>query len=59
MMGAADDSNAAHQAIERLGRPEEISRLMLFLASADASYCTGSEFVADGGQVMGPRADSL
>ncbi len=33
----------------RLGKPEEIGSLITFLASSDASYCTGAEFYADGG----------
>ena len=41
-------------AIPRLAEPDEITRLVLFVASDDAGYSTGSEFIADGGGLLGP-----
>ncbi len=35
--------------IGRFGTPEEVARLALYLASDDASFCTGAPFIIDGG----------
>jgi 3alpha(or 20beta)-hydroxysteroid dehydrogenase len=41
-------------AIPRIGDLDEITRLVLFVASDEASFSTGSEFIADGGLLLGP-----
>ncbi|MGZ5907132.1 MAG: SDR family oxidoreductase, partial [Reyranella sp.] len=33
----------------RLGRPEEVANMILFLLSDESTFSTGSEFVCDGG----------
>ncbi len=40
-------------AIRRVAEPDEITRMVLFVASDDASFSTGSEFIADGGLLLG------
>jgi len=39
--------------VGRYGTPEEIAKLALFLASADAGYIVGETVIADGGYVLG------
>jgi 3alpha(or 20beta)-hydroxysteroid dehydrogenase len=43
------------QPIARFAESVEVSRLVAFLASDDASYATGAEFVVDGGLLSGPN----
>jgi 3alpha(or 20beta)-hydroxysteroid dehydrogenase len=52
-MTAKIDLPQTHVALHRLGECEEISSLVVFLASDESSYCTGAEFVADGGDTAG------
>ena len=40
---------AKHIPLQRVAQSEEVSNLVLYLASDDSSYSTGSEFVIDGG----------
>lgn len=40
------------QAIPRLGEPEDIAGLALFLCSEAGAFCTGGVFVADGGATI-------
>jgi acetoacetyl-CoA reductase len=41
-----------HIPVRRLGQPEEIARCVVFLASDDAGFITGSTISANGGQYM-------
>ncbi len=50
----ADFFSPAPYAVPRLGTPADITALLLHLTSADASFITGSESVADGGLLLGP-----
>ena len=48
-------ATAARIPLGRYGNPEEVARLMLFLASDDSSFCTGGVYMVDGGRSAGGR----
>ena len=51
MLECVDTNKVVNEnALKRLGKPEEIASVIAFLASPEASFCTGSEFTVDGGQ---------
>ncbi|MCX5608510.1 MULTISPECIES: SDR family NAD(P)-dependent oxidoreductase [unclassified Streptomyces] len=43
----------SHVPLGRMGRPEEVGELVLFLCSDASSYVTGTEFTVDGGMTTG------
>ena len=47
------------QPIARMGTPEEVAYLALYLASDESSYCTGAPFVIDGGHLAGPYREGF
>ncbi len=54
-----NESTYSRFPIPRVGMPEEVAQVILFLATDEASYSTGSEFVADGGWFTGMRNPSM
>ena len=52
MTAGAGEESVAAQPIERFGEPEEVARMVLFIAT-EATFSTGSEFVLDGGATTG------
>lgn len=55
LVDSSMDSEAVYKNLPlgRIGQPEEVAEMLLFLASERSSYCTGSEFTVDGGMTAG------
>jgi len=51
-MKAVMDGFLATLPLKRMGDPEEIANMALFLASPASSYCVGASFVVDGGALV-------
>jgi 3alpha(or 20beta)-hydroxysteroid dehydrogenase len=49
MVTGKEERMASRQPIRRLGTPDDIAEMALFLASDRSSYCTGQAFTVDGG----------
>ena len=47
------------QPIKRMARAEEVANAVLFFASDESSYCTGSQLLVDGGHLAGPYRDPM
>ncbi len=41
--------------LERSGQPDDIAGMIAFLASPEADFITGANFLVDGGRVIGPK----
>jgi 3alpha(or 20beta)-hydroxysteroid dehydrogenase len=55
---AAVAAEARRLPIPRVAEPDEITRMVLLVASDEASFSTASEFIAAGGMLLGPMPDS-
>ncbi|MFF0634667.1 SDR family oxidoreductase [Nocardia sp. NPDC004151] len=55
MIGVAEGTTADRAAnpLARLGTPQEVTDVVVFLASQESSYCNAAEFVVDGGMTAG------
>ena len=47
--------SASAQPVARGGQPDDIAGMVLFLASEDAGFITGTHILVDGGLTIGPR----
>ena len=47
------------QTIPRVGRPEDIASMVLYLASDESQWVTGTAMIVDGGMTLGPNLSAL
>jgi NAD(P)-dependent dehydrogenase (short-subunit alcohol dehydrogenase family) len=52
ILESQDVARISRSPVKRLGRPEEVANVALFLASDDSSFVVGSEIAADGGWLL-------
>lgn len=53
------ESAMQKQPIARFGKPEDVANAVLFFASDESSYCTGTSLIVDGGQLAGPHREPM
>jgi len=54
LWGASEADLAARLPLRRLGEPEDVAKVAVFVASDAAAWMTGSTIVVDGGALAGP-----
>lgn len=47
------------QPIQRVGRPEDIASMVLYLASDESQWVTGTAMIVDGGFTVGPNVSNM
>ena len=60
LLGRPESQSLDHvQTIPRVGRPEDIAPMVLFLASDESEWVTGQAMIVDGGLTVGPNTSAL
>jgi len=52
ILDAQDEARISRSPLKRLGLPEEVAKVALFLASDASSFVVGAEIAADGGWLL-------